>query len=316
METKAHLQILSTLVSYLSFPRKRESINKPTKIRNLHPPKFILRSAMENGQNFYGGRTKSEIRNSNAFTLIELLVVIAVIAILLAILLPALRKARELTRRTVCQANLKQIAIAWNMYLDDNEGYFYQLVNANLNYGGWKGDDDTPLPRPLNRYLNLAPILETENEAKLFCCPSDRGGIPRYAITVKVYLRFGTSYNTNLFLIGENKYDPFSNKTKPLDEEISKRLFKGLNRNQVGNPSRLLLIGDYGWVNQWMPEKNVAQEWKERAEWHGRVDSHNLAFLDSHCQFLTIQKSFYITDQYTVVPFEDLYSLARQVQGP
>jgi prepilin-type N-terminal cleavage/methylation domain-containing protein len=258
---------------------------------------------------------KSEIRNSNAFTLIELLVVIAVIAILLAILLPALRKARELTKRTVCQANLKQIALAWNMYLDDNEGYFYQLVNANLNYGGWKGDGD-PLPRPLNSYLNLAPILETENEAKVFYCPADRGGIPRYAITVKVYLHFGTSYNTNIFLIGENKYGPFSNKTKPLDEEISKRLLNGLNRNKVNNPSRLLLIGDYGWVNQWMPEKNVAQEWKERAEWHGRTDSHNLAFLDSHCQLLTIQKSFYITDQYTVVPFEDLYPLAHQVQGP
>jgi prepilin-type N-terminal cleavage/methylation domain-containing protein len=56
-----------------------------------------------------------EIRNYRGFTLIELLVVIAVIALLLAILLPALRKAKETAKRTVCQANLKQIALAWNM---------------------------------------------------------------------------------------------------------------------------------------------------------------------------------------------------------
>jgi len=67
------------------------------------------------------------------FTLIELLVVIAV---LLAILLPALRKARTLTKRVACQSNLKQIAVAWNMYLDDNDGRFYQARNGNLNYGG------------------------------------------------------------------------------------------------------------------------------------------------------------------------------------
>ena len=56
------------------------------------------------------------------FTLIELLVVIAVLVLLLAILLPALRKARSLARRTHCQANVRQLALAWNAYLGANDG--------------------------------------------------------------------------------------------------------------------------------------------------------------------------------------------------
>jgi prepilin-type N-terminal cleavage/methylation domain-containing protein/prepilin-type processing-associated H-X9-DG protein len=63
------------------------------------------------------------------FTLIELLVVLAIIAMLAAVMFPVFAQARDASRRTTCLSNLRQLALAHRLYVeeyDDTLPTFYQ----------------------------------------------------------------------------------------------------------------------------------------------------------------------------------------------
>jgi len=120
------------------------------------------------------------------FTLIELLVVIAIIAILAAMLFPVFARARESARKIQCLSNVKNIAIAIQMYLSDydrlpphgsasgpDEAAFLATIPggnpSREECGGWTSSGLWGL----NPYLRWPVILDEYTKNRdIWRCPS------------------------------------------------------------------------------------------------------------------------------------------------
>jgi prepilin-type N-terminal cleavage/methylation domain-containing protein len=103
------------------------------------------------------------------FTLIELLVVIAVIGILAAMLLPALRGAKLRAQQAQCISNLKQMAIARQLYYDDFDNFKARPLSSLL---GWTGE---LRPYGLTPGILLCPSTFATNSAPLLFGPNLQG---------------------------------------------------------------------------------------------------------------------------------------------
>jgi len=114
------------------------------------------------------------------FTLIELLVVIAIIGILAAMVFPVFARARESARKAVCLSNVKNIALAMQMYLGDNNDTFPPLEHEQalsdyigMHPGGGREGTFCVWWNTFNPYLRWPVVLdEYIKNRDVWRCPS------------------------------------------------------------------------------------------------------------------------------------------------
>lgn len=82
-------------------------------------------------------RNSTITRKVSGFTLTELLIVIAIIAIFAAMLFPIFARARENSRRSSCQSDLKQIGFGILQYAQDSDETLPRIYVADPGYRHW-----------------------------------------------------------------------------------------------------------------------------------------------------------------------------------
>ncbi|MBU2579535.1 prepilin-type N-terminal cleavage/methylation domain-containing protein [Patescibacteria group bacterium] len=147
-------------------------------------------------------------KNQKGFTLIELLVVIAIIGVLSTIVLVSLNTAREKARDVRRVSDMRQVALALEMYYDDNTSTGYPgtagadswaVMETAIEGGGYIASVPTDpgtgtyqyyVATDNQRYV-LNATLEDDNNAALRddldgtilgCNCADTAGAPEYCI--------------------------------------------------------------------------------------------------------------------------------------
>jgi prepilin-type processing-associated H-X9-DG protein len=159
--------------------------------------------------------------------LIELLVVIAIIAILAALLLPALSGAKESGRTARCKANLHQLDLGLQMYVQDTHAYPVFSFDQNggiINLGFWS--------------THLIPYVKYDWTNDLYLCPSYRG-LTLAGNSIAVPLG-SYGYNANGVQFGLSKLGLGGYLTDPANTNS----IRAITDSTVAAPADMIELGD------------------------------------------------------------------------
>jgi len=124
----------------------------------------------------------------SAFTLVELLVVIVILGLLMAMIFPAINRMRETTRETVCRDQMRNVAMAVEVFAEKQNHYpGWKHPFSTKNASGGTVKEYMPWVVPIMEYIDRSDVSDHIKANKpadiqwpyveLLICPSDRAKV-------------------------------------------------------------------------------------------------------------------------------------------
>ena len=210
------------------------------------------------------------------FAVVGIIVPVLMFLLVIVLLLPALSRAREQGKRTVCLSNLRQMSLAWMMYADENDDKIVNAVagidrreSGRAYEDPWTGQDWP------SDYETGGLLPEQTQEAAI-----EAGALWQYCMTTQIYrcpaglpghMRTYSIVDSVNGIAGEG-----------LDQTPGVYLRK---RSQISRPATRVVFIDVGQV---IPETysvyyDRQKWWDEPPVRHG--DGTTLSFADGHAEY-------------------------------
>ncbi len=251
----------------------------------------------------------------HAFTLIELLVVIATIALLLGALIPVTQKAKASAKELNCASNLRQIAMATQIYLENNNDQLIvvgKIMQADTIEEALSMWHIALLPYICeNIKQDISDLLD--NTAELWFCPADKDPYP---IGYKNY-----SHKKKFTSYAPNGYYPQKDAPAKIPLEMKLGPAGGYKISHINTPSDCMLIGETSFAAQFYDaDAPKIKEYDLPLDAHHRQTSGfyhnhkmNVLFVDGHIESIKGKK-----DSIMIWPkgFEKYYESKKYMYWP
>lgn len=226
-------------------------------------------------------------RRRLGFTLIELLVVIAIIAILAAILFPVFARAKAAAKKTVCLSNMRQIGMAFEMYMADWDDRLPDRRDLKLSLpGGYRPWTTWPPSDPRAGWAIIALAPYTKND-EIWMCPTAKA-VFKGAIQVEQSTLDGATSNVWLWRFDRPDFPiPLDNLWGKSPAQAVADL-RAANSPFIGVPDGVADVEMM--VDAYFPDTipSTPPAYKGKAVHFG---GRNRLFLDTHVKFLRDQRT-------------------------
>lgn len=226
------------------------------------------------------------------FTLLELLVVVAILGILVSILLPSISKARETTKRLVCLNNLKQLSIAVQNYIINNDYYYPRSYKWPQNETPVSWDDRLSPYDGRNLTWNQIKAANPGQIAPVYVCPNNPYGNPK---------ENGRTHRSYAINEGIGNLNPNRNNHLQRLGVVGSASGWALQQQLIPRPSEGIIFFEFNTLANHLGSKNnsvkraadvASYSNPDKNFWLHKFGSMNFSFADGSASFMSLQSTF------------------------